>query len=218
MRVNVYVDGFNFYYGCMKRHRDCKWLNLRALFESILPREDIAQIRYFTALIEQRDDDPQKRQRQLTLIRALQTVPGISVHYGTFLTNSKRLPLVTPCPIADKARLCPNGPRSAEVQRTEEKGSDVNLATYLLVDGFQNAYDAAVVVSNDSDLTEPIKLVHSVLKKKVGILNPHASPSMQLRQASSWFHLPIHRKALLASQFPVEFRDKNGTVRKPTGW
>ena len=41
----------------------------------------------------------------------------------------------------------------------EEKGSDVNLATYLVADGFRDLYDTAVVVSNDSDLAEPLKLV-----------------------------------------------------------
>ena len=45
-----------------------------------------------------------------------------------------------------------------EVIKTEEKGSDVNLATHLLYDGFRNDYDIAVVISNDSDLLEPIKI------------------------------------------------------------
>jgi hypothetical protein len=45
----------------------------------------------------------------------------------------------------------------------EEKGSDVNLASYLLVDGFAGEYDIAIVVSNDSDLAEPIRLVRSIL-------------------------------------------------------
>ena len=32
---------------------------------------------------------------------------------------------------------------------SEEKGSDVNLATRLLVDGFNGDYEQAVVVSNE---------------------------------------------------------------------
>ena len=37
------------------------------------------------------------------------------------------------------------------VLKLEEKQSDVNLATALLVDGFNSDYDAAVIVSNDTD-------------------------------------------------------------------
>ena len=38
-----------------------------------------------------------------------------------------------------------------------------NLATYLLHDGFTGAYDTAVIVSNDSDLREPVRVVRTVL-------------------------------------------------------
>lgn len=48
------------------------------------------------------------------------------------------------------------GPRVVEVHKTEEKGSDVNLATFLLVDGFDQLYDEAVVISNDGDLAGAI--------------------------------------------------------------
>ena len=41
-------------------------------------------------------------------------------------------------------------------------------------------FDVAVIVSNDSDLLEPIKIVREELGKKVGILNPHRRPSRAL--------------------------------------
>jgi len=45
------------------------------------------------------------------------------------------------------------------VDKTEEKGSDVNLATHLLHDGFRGMFEAAVLITNDSDLTEPVRVV-----------------------------------------------------------
>jgi len=48
-----------------------------------------------------------------------------------------------------------------------------------LIDGFDDAYELAVVVSNDSDLLEPIKVVTQRLGKPVGILNPHKVPSVR---------------------------------------
>ena len=62
----------------------------------------------------------------------------------------------------------------------EEKGSDVNLASHLLVDGFRDRYDLAVVISNDSDLTEPVRFVREDLNKPVGVLNPHPNRSWEL--------------------------------------
>ena len=49
------------------------------------------------------------------------------------------------------------GAKTVQVMKSEEKGSDVNIASYLLVDAFDDDYEAAVVVSNDSDLAEPIR-------------------------------------------------------------
>jgi len=49
----------------------------------------------------------------------------------------------------------------------EEKGSDVNLACHLVNDAWAGRFDAAVVISNDTDLVEPIRIVTQELKKNV---------------------------------------------------
>lgn len=68
------------------------------------------------------------------------------------------------------------------VVKTEEKGSDVNLATHLLVDGFQGHYETAVVISNDSDLNLPITMVKNVLKKRIGVICPTEKPGRELQR------------------------------------
>ena len=52
-------------------------------------------------------------------------------------------------------------PNTIEVYKTEEKGSDVNLASHLLVDAAHRDCEVAVVVSNDSDLKDPIELAQT---------------------------------------------------------
>lgn len=52
----------------------------------------------------------------------------------------------------------------------EEKGSDVNVATHLLTDVCEQEIDAAVVISNDSDLALPIK--HARARVPVGTVHP----------------------------------------------
>ena len=95
MATNVYVDAFNFYYGCLKG-MPYRWLDLGALCARLLPNDRINRIRYFTAALSIRPDNPRDRQRQQTYLRALQTVPGLSIHYGHFLSHVVRMPLANP--------------------------------------------------------------------------------------------------------------------------
>ena len=110
-----------------------------------------------------------------------------------------------------------SGPRIVEITDTEEKGSDVNIATYLLLDGFENAYDLAVVISNDSDLTLPISLTRARLSKQVGVIDPSRRRSFELSNAATWYR-PLRRGPLSASLFPDTLADAEGTITKPAGW
>ena len=168
----------------------------------------INRIRYFTALVNATQNDPQKRQRQQIYIRAIQTIPNLCVHYGRFQKNTKRMPLANPPS---------SGPRTVEVIKIEEKGSDVNLASYLLRDGFQKEYDQAVIVSNDGDLETAIDIVRSELGLPVGLLYPQANPSYVLSKAVD-FQREIRKGPLSASQFPATLADAAGTFRKPSSW
>lgn len=54
-----------------------------------------------------------------------------------------------------------------EVHDTEEKGSDVNLASHLLMDAFADTYDVALVMSQDTDLLEPMRMAREELGKTI---------------------------------------------------
>lgn len=207
MSTIVYIDGFNLYYGALKGS-PYKWLDLEALCQRLLPKDEIRQIRYFTARISARPDDPQQPQRQQTYLRALNALQTVSVHYGHFLTHSVRMPLSNPAP---------GGPRTAEVLKTEEKGSDVNLASHLLLDGFKGNCDVAVVVSNDSDLRVPIRIAEQELGVKVGIINPQ-HPKHRSRALVGTFFKQLRPSVLGQCQLPKSMRDADGEFRKPESW
>lgn len=206
MKTNVYVDGFNFYYGAV-RGTPYKWLNIAAMCQRLLPNDQINRIKYFTALVHPRPKDPDQRVRQATYIRALQTIPNLEVIYGTFLSHEVVMPLA-----GQQGKF-------ARVIKTEEKGSDVNIATHLLMDGFRNEYELAVVVSNDSDLLMPIKVVMDDLQKPVGILMParQGHPS-QVLTAQATFVKKIRERVLDQSQFGATLQDKMGNFGKPASW
>jgi len=90
-RRNVYIDGFNFYYGCVKG-TEYKWLDLRKFAEGILPGHDIQKIKYFTASVKP-TDDPKQPVRQAVYLRAIQTIAGVSVEYGDFQRKKRPMPI-----------------------------------------------------------------------------------------------------------------------------
>lgn len=207
MRTNVYVDGFNLYYGALRK-TPYRWVNLDALFKLLLPNNKIQDIKYFTALVAARPNDLSQPQRQQLYLRALATVPNISVHLGHFLMHEVTMPLV----------VAPGQPQQyVKVIKTEEKGSDVNLATQLLHDAHMNRFDIAVVVSNDSDLLGPIKIVRNELGKKVGVLNPQKHPSRAILPHID-FIKQIRGGALSAALFPDVLTDAKGSFSKPKSW
>lgn len=207
MATNVYVDAFNLYYGCLKG-TPYRWLDLGALCRRLLPRDQIVRIRYFTATVSARPDNPDAPQRQQVYLRALATIPGLSIHHGHYLTHVTRMPLAHPRS---------GGVRTVEVVKTEEKGSDVNLATFLLLDGFKGECDIAVVISNDSDLKLPIEIAQAELGLTVGVINPHP-PARRSRALQPTFFKQIRTAALATCQFPPVLEDARGEIRKPSGW
>jgi hypothetical protein len=112
VRANVYVDGFNLYYGAVKG-TPFKWLDIAALCRLLLPGDTINRIRYFTARIQPDPRDPDKSTRQQLYLRALRTTPDLTIHYGHYLSHNVRMPLTTPVS---------GQPRTVEVIKTEEKG------------------------------------------------------------------------------------------------
>jgi hypothetical protein len=109
-------------------------------------------------------------------------------------------------------------PGKAQVIKTEEKGSDVNLASYLVLDACRRDCEVAVVITNDSDLREPIRLVDQELEIPVGVVNPHP-PEKRSRAIQATFFRQLRPKAVLASQFPEVIEDAMGrSIRRPAGW
>lgn len=209
MRANVYIDGFNLYYGALKG-TPYKWLDLEALCQRLVSNYDINRIRYFTAKIRPRPDNPRSPARQSTYLRALATNPRISVHLGYFKESRVRMALATPRP---------GLPRIVEVLKTEEKATDVNIATYLLLDAFRRDCDLSVVVSNDADLAEPMRVASAELNQPVALVNPFQSrPCHELDTVPKLFYKQIRQRALRQCQLPAKMRDAAEIIQRPEEW
>ena len=209
MITNLYIDGFNLYYRAL-RDTPFKWLDLRKLAEALFPEDTINSICYFTALIEARPHDPSQPQRQQAYLRALRTLKGLEDYYGIFRPRKKRRPLVQPVP---------GLPTYVWIRDSEEKGSDVNLATRLLVDGFVGKYEQAVVVSNDADFAGAMLYVRDELNLRITLVNPDPrNPSPAVLSNAATRVKRLWKSHLRRSQFPDTLRDQVGTIAQPATW
>ena len=209
MITNLYIDGFNLYYRALK-DTPFRWLDLRKLADTLFPLDDIRKVSYFTARLDVRPNNPGQAQRQLIYLRALASLPGFDAYYWVFRSGVKRRPL---------AEAVPGFPDYVLVRDSEEKGSDVNLATRLLVDGFNGDYEQAVVVSNDADFAGAMRYVRDNLGFRVTLVNPdprNTSPR-ELADAATYVKR-LWKSHLRRSQLPNTLSDEVGVITKPAGW
>ncbi len=125
----IYVDGFNLYYGCLKNSL-YKWLDLKKLFTELLDdSHEIVTIKYFTAHISSRQGNHDSMIRQKIYLKAIESfTPELKIYHGHYLTHSIKAKVATP------------PPEFIRVYKTEEKGSDVNIALHILNDAWLKAY------------------------------------------------------------------------------
>ncbi|MGL4744210.1 MAG: NYN domain-containing protein [Dermatophilaceae bacterium] len=100
----------------------------------------------------------------------------------------------------------------------EEKGSDVNVTAHLLIDVLDRQVDAAVVVSNDSDLAYPLRQVRD--RVPIGLVNPRDAPTagslrgIQSEGAGQHWWWKLSASNYTSNQLP----DSVGDRTKPVGW
>src|SRR6266542_3008729 len=207
----------------MIRGKPYRWLNLLEVCRKLLPRDAIERVKYFTARVDARVGDPDQPLRQMRYWRALRTLGSVEIILGHFLTAPKTMPELASAERINA--LATQGvdvrgmrPTMVRVLRSEEKGTDVNLAAHLVHDAHRDRFEAAAVISNDSDLKEAVRIVRREVGKIVGVFTPHRDRhSVQLKKTASFFRgIPV--EVLRASLFPDELTDPKGAFRKPIGW
>ena len=203
-RVAVYIDGFNLYYGLRsKGWRRYYWLDLRQMAKSLLRSgQELVMVRYFTTRVSPEPQDPGKATRQNAFLEALETLQDLYIHYGKYIP---------------KDQTCLNC--GATWQTYEEKMTDVNIAVEMLCDVHNQAFDTAIVVSGDSDLTGPVTAVRSRYpNKQVIVAFPPGRVSKDLCQVATASFV-IGRKKLADSQLPDRVIRSDGYVlARPPSW
>jgi hypothetical protein len=244
--VGFYIDGFNLYYGGKSyfgSRPGWRWLDLKGLATSIVTAVSqqpawqgatLTRVVYCTA----RTGDPD----QDAYLGALKAHSAYDwVEWGYYAEKLIHRPLASqphgaarpqltnpaiPVRVQNAGLALSNAIFMASVSHREEKGSDVNLATHLLLDVLGGTVEAAIVVTNDSDLKLPLSEARN--RVPLGLLNPgnpnrrptagalRAQPNVGV--GGHWWG-PIRRDQYLGHQMPDPVQDRSGkTYRLPTGW
>lgn len=209
MRVRVYIDGFNLYNRMLKRDfPQYKWLDPHKLACRLSPTREVDQTLYFTARVKGFGGRDQSVLNQQIYLRAVSQNPSITIHYGQFTRHPKFMRR------AEEGHSEPY----VKVWRSEEKGSDVNLASYLLADAFQDRMDMAILVSNDSDFAEAITIAREEAQKTVLVYSPqHNKISKKLREVSDGI-FPVRASYLKKSSLPKKISTKHKPLTMPRDW
>jgi hypothetical protein len=194
--TRVYIDGFNLYHGLIRPNR-AHWLNLSEFARRLNRGDPVDRVIYCTAMTSGTASDPGKPDRQDGYIRALAIAcKNVEVVLGNFQSLPKLYPLVK----------CRNEPAcTVRVSVRTEKGTDVNLATRLLHDAHMGRFTRAIVVSGDSDLAEPIRIVAQEMSRVVWVRNPRDKESAEIAAYASNYDR-IRPAIALTVNYPRLFR------------
>lgn len=213
LRTIIYIDGFNLYYGLRsKGWRKYYWLNLQCLSQKLLKLDQrLIAAKYFTARVsagnkatsgKAREKMESKRRRQAIYLDALDGLKDFMIFEGHYLA---------------KTITCKNCGNSWLTH--EEKMTDVNIATELIMDAHNDKFDVAMIISGDSDLVPPILAAQKTCpEKRIVIAFPPSRSSERLKQTASAF-FTIGEANIRQSQFPEEIRRAEGVVlKRPEKW
>jgi hypothetical protein len=245
VHVGIYVDGYNLYYGarglCGRGTPGWRWLDVRALAQRLITNSShwapptSTRVVYCTAVIDAASN-PYGFNDQDVYLKALHTASSIDhIEYGYYVARVKYAPLAIRTPSRSEnpqivnpqwpimvqdaqGNAIPDATFMVSYAHREEKGSDVNVASHLLVDVLTAQVDAAIVISNDSDLKFPI--AHARTRVPVGLINPSSNYLAGALRGSPDDGVGNHwwRQLTAADLHACQLPPVVGNLSRPVGW
>lgn len=211
--ASIYVDGLNLYRQKLLWHPASKWLDLVKLSQLMLPTHEIVRVRYFSAKVRAAATDPDAPNRQMIYWRALRTfAPTLTLHEGTMRADHRKL-------IAIPKEYLPDGsPVLSKVLKIEEKGSDVSLASHMVLDAATDPSNLHVLISSDSDFEPTLTILRKNLGVSTGLFSPIEKPSRSLLATEPLIVKVIRKSFLLNAQLPNQLSDEHGIITRPDTW
>lgn len=235
MKFNAYIDGFNLYKGALQKRPDLKWLDLRMLSSKLWEGHVLDHVYFFTSRIKEKFPGDQSPRRQHAYLRALEGA-GVEVVLGKFrkditwqrFISQIHRQVINPSLDDPYQEIQNSFDRAAKVASPDEikalvwkygeKGTDVNLASFLIRDVLSMGLESALVVTGDSDLHTPLKICRN-FGSTIKLVNPKGGRnSRELTEFSDEF-AELNLELLKNCQLMNQMYSKSGRlVTKPKLW
>ena len=230
-RAIVYLDGYNFYYGCL-RDSEYKWLDIVQLFRDILrirdPEISLVKVKYFTspALARYARHGADSEKAQTCYHNALKqryNKNKFEIILGKHDLEAVELPKA----IKGNNKIDRNV--KERVWKPVEKKTDIQIAISMYADATQNQCDIIVLCTNDSDM-EPVfqRILTDYPTIEIGFVaaarsSTNGTPAgrqanKSLKKLAHWTRQYIQDAELTAAQMPTTINTGRGTVSKPLYW
>lgn len=218
MRVSFLVDGFNLYHSVKDVGGvGVRWLDLmsfcKSYLSSISPTATLNRVQYFSSLATHLQTyDPDTLNRQRAFISCLKD-SGVEVTMGKF----KKITV-------SSLWFPGNVNFRLQIQRHEEKETDVAIAAHLIEQLADNTCDAAVLVTGDTDQAAGVRVAKRMFpQKEIFILYPVGRKNDDLEKLVKEMLVKDTFKATKRSyssnQFPDPYKLQDGNlIYKPKGW
>ncbi|MGO2510608.1 NYN domain-containing protein [Marinomonas polaris] len=238
MKTRVYIDGYNFYFGCLKS-TPYKWLDPVSLIETLLVRSGVPEsvldelaVKFFTAEISERaasDSSSLNDQRAYHLALYNHCQGRLQTIKGNYSIDKTKFPKVE---LDERGKEKePKSSQRVKIWKMEEKQSDVNVALEAVYDAVTDlTLEHIVFVTNDTDITPALRKIqsHNALKKrspvKIGLIIPmrksdsERKGNQSLKDFADWTIEHIHDEELQAAQLPCRIFGPRKIALKPTSW
>lgn len=227
LRTIAYIDGFNLYYGCLKREPHCRWLDVAQFTDWLISEATnepytLTSIKYFTAPVLESlsPNGDVSRRAQSNYIRALEKhCPNIEIIYG-FYSPFRHAYFADEDPI--------DFTKKHRVVRPEEKQTDVNVSIHMISDAYEGNCDQQVLVGNDSDHVPPFQMIREKFPSMtLGLIAPlpiaskddrQINANKALNKAAHWSRWPISTDILEKCQLPERIPTSKKPITRPAHW
>lgn len=170
MNVQVFIDGGNFHHLALKplgiKEAD---FNFDAFVNFLADGRDISEMgkRYYIGTVREREDDERSKEAMAKQTQLFNILKQTEWQIKTSKLREREEKIVIDSRVVDYKKILKSGIKEVSYKTFREKGIDVKIATDLVAGGLDNKYDAAIVVSSDTDLVPMIDWVRFRLKKQV---------------------------------------------------
>jgi len=169
-RTMVFIDGANLYMGVKYYLKQTKQIAIDALAKKLVGDRELVRIYYYNTPSPSTEPEQQKANQRF--LSKLGWIDNLQIRLGRIMKRTNAIE-------------CEHCHKTNNFKTHIQKGVDTRIVVDMITLAFSDAYDIAILVSGDSDLSEAVDCIREHTRKKVeNACVPNKSWSKTLREAS----------------------------------